>query len=491
MASTVDSKRVQEYNEEDTTEFDKKMDILASMVKKSKYTVFYTGAGVSTSAGVGDYRGPSGAWTNRKIKELEANFHRTSEEELELINLKKEREKEIQKANKKVDMNDAQPTLTHMAQATMIRLGVAHFVVTTNLDGIYRKAGLQGHVQLCCLHGDIYVERCTKCGYDFERNYHTRKDFIHVHDHSLGDCSRCGSKVPAHYTGAPGDLKMNKSQWGGRMVGTRDVDCGTKDTHINFGEFLDAVDWNEAEHHCGQADLVIIAGTSMSLRHITHFPFMAKKVALINLQATPDDEQADLRIWAKCDPVFAALCDRLKITIDPIPVWRPRDSVPINQIPSYINKYYVEKVKDLEEMAKFREQEAEDRRLQEMTDQIKTIKLNDVQIEVGNYHVKINPTYKDDPNVHKWTMAVRLPASLSKQGFRTCDFVESVEYTLHPSFSPNKINVSSPFTLERRGWGTFNVSVKVTLKPHLKGPIVNLEHHLNFTDDESFQLCKF
>jgi NAD-dependent SIR2 family protein deacetylase len=491
MASTVDSNRVQEYNEEDTPEFEKKMDILASMVKKSKYTVFYTGAGVSTSAGVGDYRGPSGAWTNRKIKELEANFHRTPEEEKELINLKKEKEKEIQKANKKVDMNDAQPTLTHMAQATMIRLGIAHFVVTTNLDGIYRKAGLKGHEQLCCLHGDIYVERCTSCGYDFERNYHTRKDFIHVHDHSLGDCSRCGSKVPPHYTGSPGDLKMKQSQWGGRMVGTRDVNCGTKDTHINFGEFLDSVDWHEAELHCGQADLVIIAGTSMSLRHITHFPFMAKKVVLINLQATPDDEQADLRIWAKCDPVFEALCNRLNITIDPIPVWRPRDSVPINMIPSYVNKYYIEKAKDLEEMAKFREQEEEDRRLQLMTEQIKALKLNDAQIEVGNYHVKIDPTYKDDRNVHKWTMAVRLPASLSKQGYRTLDFVESVEYTLHPTFSPNVIKVGSPFQLERRGWGTFPVGVEITLKPRFKAPVLNLEHHLNFTNDETFQLCKF
>lgn len=79
MADTVDSKRVSEFNEEDTPIFQKKLDQLAAMVKKSKYTVFYTGAGVSTSAGVGDYRGPSGAWTNRKIKQLEASFNRTPE----------------------------------------------------------------------------------------------------------------------------------------------------------------------------------------------------------------------------------------------------------------------------------------------------------------------------------------------------------------------------------------------------------------------------
>jgi NAD-dependent SIR2 family protein deacetylase len=56
------------------------------------------------------------------------------------------------------------------------------------------------------------------------------------------------------------------------------LNSGTKDTHINFGECLDEVDWNEADVHTKKADLCIIAGTSMSLRHITHFPFQAKKV---------------------------------------------------------------------------------------------------------------------------------------------------------------------------------------------------------------------
>jgi NAD-dependent SIR2 family protein deacetylase len=41
------------------------------MVKESKYTVFFTGAGVSTSSGVSDYRGPNGAWTKRRIAELQ------------------------------------------------------------------------------------------------------------------------------------------------------------------------------------------------------------------------------------------------------------------------------------------------------------------------------------------------------------------------------------------------------------------------------------
>merc|ERR1712118_320834 len=50
----------------------------------------------------------------------------------------------------------AVPTLAHMAQATLIRKGFAKFVVTTNLDGLYRKAGLKAPEEVCFLHGDTY-----------------------------------------------------------------------------------------------------------------------------------------------------------------------------------------------------------------------------------------------------------------------------------------------------------------------------------------------
>lgn len=60
---------------------------------------------------------------------------------------------------------------------------------------------------------------------------------------------------------------MHNSKWGGTMVGTKDKNMGTEDTHINFGEILDQQDWDDADRHCSNADLCIIAGTSMSLRH--------------------------------------------------------------------------------------------------------------------------------------------------------------------------------------------------------------------------------
>jgi len=153
------------------------------------------------------------------------------------------------------------------------------------------------------------------------------------------------------------------------MVGTRDRNMGTKDTHINFGECLDEVDWQKADLHSEKADLCIVAGTSMSLRHITHFPFQAKRTVIINLQATPDDicymsdegpdrsKPCHLRIWAKCDTVFMGLMDRLGLQNDPIPAWTPRDAVPISEIPHYVHGYYVQKAKKLMKRAQERTEE--------------------------------------------------------------------------------------------------------------------------------------
>eukprot|EP01012_Entosiphon_sulcatum_P003291 TRINITY_DN11000_c0_g1_i1.p1 TRINITY_DN11000_c0_g1~~TRINITY_DN11000_c0_g1_i1.p1 ORF type:complete len:376 (-),score=56.88 TRINITY_DN11000_c0_g1_i1:55-1149(-) len=353
MADTVDSERVREFNEPSLEKFERKLDDLARLVRKSKYTVFFTGAGVSTSAGVSDYRGPTGAWTMRKIKQLQQKkTDRTINraETAELDKLLAEAAKEEKKATKKIDKMDAEPTVTHMAMATLVRMGIAHCVVTTNLDGLYRKAGLVDHVNAVYLHGDIYVERCTACGYDFERNYHVRQPGTHVHDHKVGTCERCGSQPPRHYSGVPGPAdKMRESKWGGVLIGTNDTGCGTKDTHINFGECLDPRDWDAAELHCRKADLCIVAGTSMTLRHITHMPFLAKQVVIINLQATPDDDKAKLRIWAQCDPVFLGLMERLGTPIDRVPVWRPRDALPLDNIPRTVHPNYLAAAKRLQD----------------------------------------------------------------------------------------------------------------------------------------------
>ena len=48
------------------------IDLLASLMRGASHVVFVTGAGLSTNAGIRDYRGPDGIWTEAAAKGLVA-----------------------------------------------------------------------------------------------------------------------------------------------------------------------------------------------------------------------------------------------------------------------------------------------------------------------------------------------------------------------------------------------------------------------------------
>ena len=472
MASTVDAKRVAEHFDS-AAALENKLDTLAQYVRESRHTVFFTGAGVSTSAGIPDYRGPSGAWTERRIRQLQATASRSQAEAAELAKLLQERRQESEKAATKVPMTDAEPTYCHMAMAKMISAGQAGFVVTTNLDGIFRKAGLRGHKELCCLHGDVYVERCTGCGHDFERNYHVRDARIHVHDHAVGACTRCGSRTPTSYTGRPREGAPTGSDCEGGfaacgLVGTTDVNVGTKDTHINFGENLDDIDWKEADKHCRRADLCIVMGTSMSLRHITHFPFLAKKSVIVNLQATPDDARADLRVWAKCDEVMRGLLRRLRLEIDAVPAWVPADALPVSELRRRgVPDTYVAAAERLAARAKLLAAAA-------ASTSPAPLQPTPQQPRAGAPRLTIGNTVKGArEQMVEWTAFVAGDVG----------DVAEVQFALHPTFTPSTVVVAqAPFAITRSGWGEFDIGVRVVLRG---GATHSYKHHLCLSEARS------
>eukprot|EP00727_Mastigamoeba_balamuthi_P012701 m51a1_g8053 putative transcriptional sir2 family protein (465) ;mRNA; f:118182-119805 len=430
MSDTVDHRRIAERTDSASL-LARKIESLAQLVRDSSYTVFFTGAGVSTSSGIADYRGPKGAWTLSRIEELAAAERAGTlgrRQADELATLRREAARTPTKSARAVDLHDAEPNETHMAMATLVRLGYARYVVTTNLDGVFRKAGLRGHAELCCLHGDVYVERCTACGYDFERNYHVRREGLHPHDHSAGLCPRCGSAPPEGYAGRPTSRRTGAGATYAScgLVGTRDADAGTKDTHVNFGELLDAVDLDEAERHCARAELCVVAGTSMTLRHITHMPFLARRTAIVNLQATPDDARADLRIWAPCDAVFRALLARLGVDADPVPAWHPRDAVPVDAIPRYVSAAHVDCARRLAQRA----------------------------VRLGGLLVG-NATEAVDDERWRWTVFVRPAPAVASVDLGAV--VASVTFGLHPTFKV----LRPPFEVTRVGAAAFNVEIAV------------------------------
>eukprot|EP01064_Diplonema_japonicum_P002860 TRINITY_DN1184_c2_g1_i1.p1 TRINITY_DN1184_c2_g1~~TRINITY_DN1184_c2_g1_i1.p1 ORF type:complete len:476 (+),score=61.81 TRINITY_DN1184_c2_g1_i1:59-1486(+) len=463
MASTVDASRVAEHHEPPET-LAAKLDSLSDMVQKSKYTVFYTGAGVSTSSGVGDYRGPSGAWTEQRIAQLRRDSSEKAKKELDKLLAEKAKEKR-KTSGGAVNMLDATPSYTHMATVKLIQKNFAQYVVTTNLDGLYRKAGLEAHTQVCFLHGDVYTERCTACGYEFERNYEVRRVGIHVHDHAVGTCEKCKSAPPPTYTGRP--VQGTETGSGVKfetngLIGTRDKNVGTKDTHINFGEVLDVRDWNDAAHHCKKADLCIVMGTSMSLRHITHFPFQAKKTVIVNLQATPDDAKCDLRIWTTCDELMEGLMQRLSLDIEGVPVWRPKDALPISQLRrNGVHSRYIEAAVRLEEFTKSQEQYAKidagvvlpAASAPPMPREVEVTLTNDISQPAGDGMIP-------------WAVTLNDP----------CDSIANVTFKLHPTFTPTAVTLhAAPFTVSRRGWGEFVIEITINLR---NGGVRTINHKL-------------
>ena len=106
----------------------------------------FTGAGISTAAGIPDFRsgydtvletGP-GAWEKAALK---------AKVEKKVVT------KPIQKAL---------PTSTHMAFVALLEQNLLKFIISQNVDGLHRKSGVTQD-KIAELHGNTNLEICTVC----------------------------------------------------------------------------------------------------------------------------------------------------------------------------------------------------------------------------------------------------------------------------------------------------------------------------------------
>lgn len=242
-------------------EVEKKVQMLAEWVKESSHTVFHTGAGISTSAGIPDFRGPKGVWTL---------------------------EKQGLKPDINVSWDDAKPTLTHMAIVSLERNGYVQYVITQNIDGLHLRSGLQ-RKRLAELHGDMYVDKCNFCHRQFVR-------------------STAVTTV--------GQKSEGKSCPGKRGNGRR---CRGKlhDTVLDWEDGLPDADLDLAVSHSCAADLSICLGTTLQIVPSGNIPVDTKKrggkLVICNLQPTKQDRHADLIINTYVDNVMKRLLELLNI----------------------------------------------------------------------------------------------------------------------------------------------------------------------------------
>ncbi|KAI1762943.1 DHS-like NAD/FAD-binding domain-containing protein [Hypoxylon sp. FL1150] len=247
MANTAPKVAAEERREAPAA-VDKKAEALAKLIRKSKHLVVFTGAGVSTSAGIPDFRGPEGSWTLRA---------------------------QGRERTKPVNTLQAIPTATHMTLVELQSRGILKYLISQNCDGLHRKSGILPD-RISELHGNSNREYCKDCNKEYIRDFRAVASYEKTaHDHRTGrKCALCGGVL--------------------------------LDTIINFGESLFTEPLQRARDHAEKADVFLVLGSSLTVSPANELPEPSGRkktttttasLAICNLQDTALDGLADL---ARC-----------------------------------------------------------------------------------------------------------------------------------------------------------------------------------------------
>ena len=238
----------------------KELETLKTWIGEAKRGVFFGGAGVSTESGIPDFRSETGIYNKKYPYPAETMLshsfyaHRTPEFFDFYRNV--------------MLYPDAQPNAAHRCLARLEREGKLAAVVTQNIDGLHQKAGSRTVYEL---HGSVLRNFCTKCGAAYGL------DFI-LGTQGVPKCEKCGGTV--------------------------------KPDVVLYEEGLDSDTVSGAVSAIRHADLLIVGGTSLAVYPAAGLIdyYRGKRLVLINLQATPYDDRADLVIHDKLGAVLTAVC---------------------------------------------------------------------------------------------------------------------------------------------------------------------------------------
>jgi NAD-dependent deacetylase len=238
---------------------------IAELIRQSRRCFALTGAGVSTESGIPDFRSPgTGLWeTTDPLKYATA---------------------EVLKNNPKLfwhhgfarfqSLTAAQPNEGHLALAGMEQLGVLQGLVTQNIDNLHYLAGSR---RLYEVHGHTRSSRCTHC-----REVYPFRELQQQLDREVVPplCGVCGRP-----------LRPNVVLFGDTMA----------------DDYFLALD-----HLSAGCDLMLVAGTSLTVYPVAELPRFAEKLVIINLEPTPFDRQAQFVLRQKTGEALTAILAALK-----------------------------------------------------------------------------------------------------------------------------------------------------------------------------------
>lgn len=237
------------------------IDKLQKIIDGGRRIAFFGGAGVSTESGIPDFRSTDGLY-NQKYDYppetiLSDRFFTLRTEEF------------FRFYRDKMLFPDAKPNKAHIWLAELEKKGRLSGIVTQNIDGLHQKAGSR---EVFELHGSVWRNRCMLCG------------------------------------------KMHSLEFIQNSEGIPRCECGgcVKPDVVLYGEGLDTPTVNGAIRSIAKADVLIIAGTSLTVYPAAGFvrEFNGKELVVINRDETYMDYDASLVIHDKVGETLSQITIR-------------------------------------------------------------------------------------------------------------------------------------------------------------------------------------
>ena len=342
-----------------------KLGKLVDLVKASKHIVVLTGAGVSTSAGIPDFRGPKGIWTveeeekkakakekrkrKRQEKSKEANGAATASASDErqrvpdAATIKSEShgggkprpqcdgakisdfynspsrtssaasqsESTAKRSHNEDDKNDVGSSSNGAAVAMPSKANELKESTTPSFESAKPTFTHRALTKLASLDIIKYVVTQNVDGLH-RRSGLPRSKHAVLHGCVFTEkCERCGEEYFRDY-----DLGGVSFQKTGRQCTKAGCGGDLRDTILDWDDALPEEDWDRSQDECEAADLVLTLGTSLRIEPAGSLPLRAKKFVIVNLQVTPLDDDATLIIKEKVDKVMEHLLSELNIELD-------------------------------------------------------------------------------------------------------------------------------------------------------------------------------
>jgi NAD-dependent deacetylase len=263
-----------------------KSEKLLEMIRRARFCIAFTGAGVSTLSGIQDFRGKNGInqdGEGEKIFDLDnfirdpAYYYRATVSFI--YNLK---EKEA--------------SLVHTTLGKMEEQGLLRGIITQNIDLLHQKGGCKGVVEI---HGSPVIHYCRHCS-----------------DPALVEALAFPGPEAAGPPAIPAGGDLMGFEEAAALVQAGELPrCGRcggvlKPAITFYGEALPARAMRAAQNLARKADLMLILGTSLTVYPAAALPLLTLdaggRVVIVNNMATSLDRRAALT-FDELEPLFTLL----------------------------------------------------------------------------------------------------------------------------------------------------------------------------------------